>query len=108
LIKKHTTVEAEANLELVYYKGKLWLKLIRTVNKGDELFWKYGSGFHLNGTIDETFNHDLGEESDSDSDSDDTDAHYAAVATAAAVPERTSNRVRGFKISDADWRAMRK
>jgi hypothetical protein len=68
----------------VYCKGKLWLKLIRIVNKGDELFWKYGGGFHFNGTIDETFNHDLNEESDSDSESDDEDAPYAAVVTAAA------------------------
>ena len=108
MVKKHTTVCAEANLELVYYKGKLWLKLIRVVNKGEELFWKYGSGFHINGTIDENFNHDLNEETDSDSESDDEDASYAAVVTAATAPERNSDRVRGVKISDADWRVMRK
>ncbi len=110
---KHTTVCAEANLELVYHKGKLWLKLIRSVNKGDELFWKYGSGFHLNGSINASANHDLNKESDSSSDETDSDRDeegvtHTAVMTAAAAPERSSDRVQGVKISDVIWRRIRK
>ena len=106
LYKKNTTVQAEANVELVYYKGKLWLKLLRPVKKGEELFWKYGSSFHINGSINETIDHDLDEESDSDSKEE--DVTHAVIVTAAAAPVRSSDRVRGEKISNAVWSVIRK
>lgn len=95
LFRKHTTVIAEANVELVYHKDKLWLKVLRAVKKGDELFWKYGSIFPLNGSINETINHDLYE--DTDSDSEDEDVTLTATVTAAAASVRYSDRVRGKK-----------
>ena len=98
LFKKGTNVRAQANMRVVHIKGKLWLQFIRPVDKGDELFWKYGTSFKLNG--------DSVNGVSLEPDIEDFSARRDVKIKTPAI--RTSSRNRDQPFDDAKWAELKK
>ena len=96
LTLRHSVTKAEANMELIRDRDELWLVPIRTIEPGEELFWRYGSSFKLHGESEE----------DTPAIVDKTVSEMATVVGTTFRPERTSSRLSGVKYTKEDMKAM--